>query len=217
MSIEREWIGGLPPRMKTLPRDKRGFPVPAFVEWFDGEPNFAVMNPDHMRRCIVAHSCWICGDQLGSYKAFVIGPMCVVNRVTSEPPSHRDCATFAALNCPFLSRPMAKRADLSHIDGKASAGIMIERNPGVSAVWITKGFKVRREGQGFLFNPGDPVDLEFYAQGRRATRAEVDASVESGLPILREYVRTPEDATQFDIYLKRYARVMETFFKETVQ
>lgn len=214
MSIEREWIGGLPPRMKTLPRDKRGFPVPAFVEWFDGEPNFAVLNTDHLRRCIVAQRCWICGDQLGSYKAFVIGPMCVVNRVTSEPPSHRDCATFAALNCPFLSRPLAKRAEAP--EGAVVAGIMIERNPGVSAVWITKDYKVRREGQGFLFNPGEPVGLEFYAKGRRATRAEVDASVTSGLPILKEYIRTPEDATQFDIYLKRYERVMQTFFKQEI-
>jgi len=214
MSIEREWIGGLPPRMKTMPRDKRGYPVPAFVSWFNGQPDFAVMNPEHLRRCIGQSRCWVCGDQLGTYKAFVIGPMCVVNRVTSEPPSHRDCATFAALNCPFLSRPMAKRAEPP--EGAVVAGIMIDRNPGVSAVWITKDYKVRREGPAFLFHPGEPVDLEFYAKGRRATRAEVDASVESGLPILKEYVRTPEDATQFDIYLKRYERVMQTFFKQEI-
>ena len=34
---------------------------------------------------------------MGVHKAFVIGPMCAVNRVIApEPPSHRDCGTFSA-------------------------------------------------------------------------------------------------------------------------
>lgn len=212
--MNRTFIGGLPSHMAILPRDKRGFPVPAFVEWFDGEPNFAVMNPDHLRRCVAYNRCWICGAALGSNKAFVVGPMCCVNRVSSEPPSHRSCATFAALNCPFLSHPLAKRADISHLDGKAAAGIMIERNPGVSAVWMTRSYRVRREGQGLLFNVGEPFDVEFYAEGRRATRAEVDASVNSGLPILEAYIHNDDDRAQFEVMLARFNGLMHKFFKE---
>ena len=215
--IERTFTGGLPPHMATLKRDKRGYPVPAFVEWIDGEPNFAVANPDHFKRCVAYNRCWICGNTMGTFKAFVIGPMCVVNRVSAEPPSHRACATFAALNCPFLTRPLAKRADVSHLDGRAPAGIMIDRNPGVCAVWVTRDYKVRREGKGYLVNPGSPEDVEFYANGRRATREEVDASVKSGLPILEEYVFDEADRVQLAIMLARFDGVMNKFFRETVQ
>ena len=180
----REFVGEIPSRIKALPVDKRGFPVPYFVKWIDGEPHFPVMDGDKLAVAINQSRCWICGDVLGAYKCFVIGPMCGVNRISAEPPSHLACARFAALNCPFMAHPLAKRANLDGIETHV-AGIMIERNPGVSLLWITKSFEIIKAG-GVLFRIGEPESVEIYAKGRRATRAEVNYSVETGLPALHK-------------------------------
>jgi protein-disulfide isomerase-like protein with CxxC motif len=66
------------------------------------------------------------------------------------------------------------------------AGEMIERNPGVSALWTTTSYKVFNAGDGVLFEMGEPEQIAWYAEGRQATRAEVMASLESGYPLLRE-------------------------------
>lgn len=39
---------------------------------------------------------------------------------------------------------------------------------------------------GILFTVGDPVETLWFAEGRPATRDEVLASIDSGLPILRQ-------------------------------
>lgn len=181
----REFVGGLPERLARLPRDKRGFPVPAFVEWIDDEPDFRIMSREHLVACVKKSRCWICGDVLGAYKVFVIGPMCCVNRVAPEPPSHYECALFAARNCPFLSKPLAKRGDLSDVGEVHVAGMMIERNPGVCALWVTRRYSVFH-ANGTLFKIGDPERVEFYAKGRKAFLDEIDESVVTGLPILEE-------------------------------
>ena len=69
------------------------------------------------------------------------------------------------------------------------AGIMITRNPGVALVWVTgyRSWKTRGDGDGgILFDIGDPKQALWFARGREATRAEVLAPIDSGLPLLRE-------------------------------
>jgi hypothetical protein len=188
MPTKRNWIGGIPARIANLPVDERGFPVPKFVRYFDGKPDFRVMDGRHLERCIAKDRCWICGQMMNPNKCFVIGPMCCINRVSAEPPSHYECAEFAAKNCPFLSRPLAKRGDLGDREVH-NAGLMIDRNPGCCAIWITKHYKTFRAG-GTLFEIGEPLRIEFYAQSRRATRAEIDESIRTGIPFLEEAART---------------------------
>ena len=186
----------LPERFKALPVDERGFPVPWFVDWLDGKPVFQAADPRKFQRAIKYKRCWLCGQQLGSILAFVIGPMCGVNRVSSEPPSHRDCAEFAVKACPFLTRPMAKRSmrGMEGMPTKKPAGMMIERNPGVTLLWITKSYTCFRAPGGVLIRVGDPLQCEFYREGRAATREEVEDSVNSGLPLLEEPARQEGNA-----------------------
>ena len=71
------------------------------------------------------------------------------------------------------------------------AGEMIERNPGVALLWTSRTYRAftapHPDGTaGVLFDIGDPSGVEWYAHGRRATRDEVMASIDSGMPILRE-------------------------------
>lgn len=69
-------------------------------------------------------------------------------------------------------------------------GIPILRNPGVTLLWITKTFTLfRGPDRQFLIRVGDTEEVHWYAEGRRATRAEVDASIEGGLPKLAELAR----------------------------
>ena len=56
----------------------------------------------------------------------------------------------------------------------------------MALIWTTFSYRVFRApgGVGVLIEVGDPVGLEFFAEGRKATRAEILASMESGLPLL---------------------------------
>src|SRR5215831_18617572 len=116
----------LPRRMKALPVD-RGYPVPWFVEWIDGVPDFRIMDGRKLVRAVRERLCWVCGQPLGSFLAFTVGPMCAVNRISSEPPSHRDCAVFSAKACPFLTRPTMRRREAGRPEeAEQPGGMMID-------------------------------------------------------------------------------------------
>jgi hypothetical protein len=109
--------------------------------------------------------------------------MSTITRVAPEPPSHRDCALYAVRACPFLANPQMRRRETNLPDGIVEPdGVMIARNPGVTAVWMSRTWRLDAEYQ--LFDVGDPVTVHWHAHGREATRAEVLASIESGMPIL---------------------------------
>jgi hypothetical protein len=199
----RPELEALPERMKDLPVDARGYLVPWFVAWIDGPdggkvPEFRAMDGGKFVRAIREKLCWVCGQRLGSYLCFVIGPMCGINRVSSEPPSHLECAQWSARNCPFLSRPQMVRRDsgpganpeLLDQAKQNVAGIMIERNPGVTLLWVCRDYRVEPDGKGgHVLRVGEPERVEWWALGRPATRAEVEQSVESGLPIILDVAK----------------------------
>lgn len=191
--ILRPELAPLPPRIQDL-SVHRGYPVPWFVAWVRDEagvlePEFRAVEAPKRVLAIQRSLCWVCGQHLGSYLAFVIGPMCGITRVTSEPACHLDCALWSAQNCPFLSRPdMTRRGDIEaeYVDAQQPPGKHLDRNPGVSCVWVTRTYKPFPDGAGsFLIHLGDPESVTFWACGRPATRAEIDHSVETGLPLLK--------------------------------
>jgi hypothetical protein len=175
-----------PPEIAKLRLDERGFPVPYFVPWIDGRPEFRAVDPRHVARTDRLGLCWICGGRLAGLMCFAVGPMCTVNRLSAEPPSHLSCARFAVVACPFLSRPLAKRADASDLPHQPAAGIMLEHNPGVTALWRTRSYRSERDGRGLLFRMGPPVRVDWFTEGRAATRAEALAGFRLGLPRLVE-------------------------------
>lgn len=182
----------LNPRIAKLPIGPNGYPVPFFV----ADPNdFRIADPEKIKRCINERICWVCGQPLGIYMAFVIGPMCIVNRISGDPPSHLDCSVWSCKACPFLARPkMVRREDeVTEEMDKHTPGIMIKRNPGVMAIWVTKSYKLQPDNHGMLFHIGNPESIQWWREGRYATRAEIEESIESGLPSLREHCYTEED------------------------
>lgn len=190
----------LPPRVQRLPVDAaRHLPVPWFATWIDGRPDFRYVTPARIGKAVEHELCWVCGQPMGRVRAFVIGPMCAINRVSADPPSHRDCAVYSAGACPFLANPRSVRRETGLPDGfaerkAAPAGIMFTRNPGVALVWVARRYDVEWQSNGVLFRLGDPTETLWFAEGRRATRAEVDASVESGYPSLLEIAEAESPA-----------------------
>jgi hypothetical protein len=204
----------MPARFRKLPVDHRGYPVPRFVQWVDGKADFRCIDTAWLIKAVSEDRCWLCGDKLGVHKAFVIGPMCAINRVTAEPPSHLECAQFAVRACPFMLNPQRKRNLENLPEGTEPApGIPIDRNPGVMLIWVTKSYKVFRPKSapefgkpgGVLFSVGEPTMLKWYCRGRAATREEVIDSMESGLPRLRQLAEEegPEAVAAFHKVLDR--------------
>jgi hypothetical protein len=182
----------IPPHMQALPRDpdRPHFPVPWFVQWFDNKPDYRVADGDKMIPAIRHHKCWLCGQRLGSTFAFIIGPMCSITRSISEPPAHVDCAEFSVQICPFLTQPRMRRNEKDVPEGVIEpAGFELKRNPGSVCVWTTNTYRPYNANAGeagILFEIGPPKRVSWWCEGRPATRAEVLASIESGLPSLRE-------------------------------
>jgi len=192
----------LPHNMRDLPVDSRGYPVPFFVEWIDGVPEFRLMSRGKMLRAVLLKLCWICGKPLGNrLVAFTIGPMCAINRISSEPPQHPECAEFAVHSCPFMLMPKMRRREDGLPPKKDAPGIMEERNPGVMLVWLTRRWEVLDEPEGYLFEVGAPIRTLWYAEGRKALRSEVLASIESGLPLLRKHAVSKEDVAELETRL----------------
>jgi hypothetical protein len=181
----------LPVRMRDLPVDERGYVVPWFVPWVDGKPEFRAMDRSKFVSAIREKLCWVCGGRIGIHMTFVAGPMCGISRTSAEPPNHRDCALWSAINCPFLSNPrMVRREEgLSAEVRENMAGAGLTRNPGVIMLWHTRTYEHWNVGKAmhgqkndeWLITMGEPETVEWYSCGRAATRGEVVASIESGI------------------------------------
>lgn len=187
----RNELTPMPPRIAALPIDARGYPVPWFVAWVDGVPEFRMADGEKWRRAIEEARCWVCGGVLGKYLTFAIGPMCSVNRVTSEPACHRNCAEWSVQNCPFLLRPHMVRRQDEEINNERlvaeSAGTALARNPGVTALWTTQTYHLFDAGNRKpLIALGPPVHVAWWREGRHATRREVQESIAGGLPALQQ-------------------------------
>jgi hypothetical protein len=206
MTALRPELPTLPEKMRRLPVDERGYPVPWFVAWLDedrnevsvgeGKPDFRILRPSAIPEALKYEQCWVCGGKLGRYRSFVIGPMCMVNMTNAEPPSHRECADWSARACPFLSRPHMRRRenDLEENAYDKMPGEALLRNPGVGVVWTSPwAYHIKRVENGILFDLPEPSDVDFYTEGRRSMVQEIVDSVESGIPALLGLCETDEE------------------------
>lgn len=212
MQLRRD-LPGLPRGMKTRPIDGKGYPVPFFAgQTADGNYDLRMADQEKFVACVKGNRCWVCGSPLGAHKHFVIGPMCLVNRLSSEPPSHLDCAIFSATACPHLTRPNAKRREANKpAEAKEPAGKMVRDNPGGCVIMESRNWRVKKApGGGVLINIGDPVgEVLWYTLGRRASRAEAEALFNRSCGRLRDMtieLDGPEAVAELEPLIER-ARV----------
>ena len=175
----------LPADMQALPVDARGIPVPWFVDWPDGKPDFRVVDGRKLSEGWARELCWLCGRRLFAFRAWIIGPVSMINRCTGEPPAHLDCARVALTRCPFLSNPGMARSASS---GAAPGGALVAGNSGVSAAWVTKGRggEMFNPGNGTLFRLHEAHSVEWFHRGARASDEAVRAAFDAAADGLRE-------------------------------
>lgn len=208
-----------PPRIARLDRNREGYPIPWFVDRTTGPadaPDFRIADKRKLSAAVSFGCCWVCGESLvnqtlglaATQYAYVIGPMCAVNRISSEPPAHRDCAIYSATACPFLTTPNMRRRPVDMEGMRKPDGEMILRNPGVALVWITNTWRMVPNHE--LWDVDEPAELLWYCQGRPATADEAHEAIDSGMPLLRASAEQEEDpeAAQKDLTL-RYLRALD--------
>jgi len=196
----------IPEKIRRNPISDTGYPTPWFVAEINGSrQDLRIVDANKRIAAIKRKLCWVCGQPLGVNMVFVLGPMCVINRTTAEPPCHRDCADYSARACPFLTKPRMRRNEVDMPKGHAMSGTGIMRNPGAVALYFTKSYKLMRVDNGVLFRVGDPEQVLWFAEGRTATRAEIDESIRTGLPILEAEARKdgPEALADLARYVAR--------------
>ena len=109
-------IREMPKRLRTRPRDRRGYPIP-FIVMIDkeGRPHFTINTGIRVAECFTKKLCGLCGkrhDPGGVW--FVGGSRCFTdpNGRFLDPPMHEDCARYALRVCPYLAAPSyPKRID----------------------------------------------------------------------------------------------------------
>lgn len=182
----RKGLPPLPDRMKALPLNAGGYPIPWFVETLkDGTRDFRIMDAHKRVLAFNRRLCWVCGQKLGVYMSFVVGPMCVVNRNTAEPPCHLECAQFAARACPFMLQP-GRDYRMPNVEGIRQVVGMLPGNPGAAAIWVTKSYTLTPMHGDIHVTLGDPVEVHWYAEGKLATRQQILDSLARRLPLVRE-------------------------------
>src|SRR4029077_5467623 len=120
-------------------------------------------------------------------------------------------------HCPFLSQPaMVRREGDLPAEAEAPGGIAIKRNPGVICLWITRSYEIFNDGHGKpLVTLGEPAEVTWWREGRPATRAEVDASVNGGLPTLLAAAKS--DGAFAVEALGKQAKLAERLFPVSVE
>jgi len=61
-----------------------GYPVPFVQMWIDGKPDFRVIDPEKVARCVNEKLCAICGVRLGEFSFFIGGDLCQANHLTID-------------------------------------------------------------------------------------------------------------------------------------
>lgn len=212
MKTYREGLPRVPEKMQALPVDERGYPVPWFVDWVEGKPDHRLMDAKKIPDAIRFDRCWICGEAMGKYRSFCMGPMGLITLTQTEPPSHLDCLRFAVKACPHLTSPSAKHRDTGIEEAVTPVGT-VQVNPGTWCLATTREVRIHRYviEERYLFRIGPIDSAEWYRKGKPATRADVDAGFDYALGILRSIAKEEDtenpEAKHGELLEARYLEV----------
>lgn len=166
----------VPKRLRTRPRDKRGYPIP-FVVLIDqvGVPQFTINSHDRAVECRSKRLCGLCGKRMDGDTWFIGGPTCFTHEHGAfvDPPSHYECAHYALQVCPFLAAPSyAKRIDLKKMTDDSygdkvgsiiTHDTMPDGQPAVFGLGLPGWFDFLSREQ--LYVPGDWHYIEWWKDG----------------------------------------------------
>jgi hypothetical protein len=105
----------IPPKMQSLPKDQRGYPVPytvlrvptGFPAPADTDYKFAVNAGERNMDCALHKLCTICGGGLQDDTWLIGGPLSAFHPdgIFADLPVHRECGLYALKVCPYLAIP----------------------------------------------------------------------------------------------------------------
>lgn len=96
----------IPKLMRTLERDRRGYPVPWIIQRDrHGKPIFTINDQELVADCMTKRLCSICGRSLRGGFWFVGGSRAFLHERGAflDPPVHYECGEFALQICPYLA------------------------------------------------------------------------------------------------------------------
>ncbi|MCS4088622.1 hypothetical protein [Rhizobium sp. BK176] len=168
----------IPERMRSLPVDPRGYPVPVVVTRDrNGKPNFAA-NDESIRQTLFREDrCGICGGKLLRGRWSVGGPGSALHPDGAflDPPMHYECARYAVQVCPYLAMPsysksVSKIAPMSY--GPSKVGIsynptVFSNRPDLFLLVMYVGQKLSYDGQAVRsLKPKRPFrTIEYWREG----------------------------------------------------
>jgi hypothetical protein len=121
-----------------------GFPVPYFVKWIDGKPDFRVMDHAKVVECVDKRLCGICGKRLGEFGFFIGGPVSKETMLFADPAMHESCAKFGILICPFLNKTKPLHSDRPVNCPHHKSASMIPNRPEIMYMIKAKTRTIRR-------------------------------------------------------------------------
>lgn len=139
------------PWIEGLPRDRRGFVVPAESAWVDGVPVLSSTSPFRNVALVMRRGCAVCGFEMPRgrpvYRAFAQGDAATI-RMYQRPlandrdvPMHLSCVLYSAMVCPYLREktsrlggentinPGRRRGGMAAVLGFEDFGLMVYAGP----------------------------------------------------------------------------------------
>jgi hypothetical protein len=202
MSVAERLAIEVPPKMRMLPKDKRGYPVPWIVQRdLTGRPFFVMNDQEKVGACVRRKLCGICGQKLERDVWLVGGPGAAFheNGVFLDPAMHKACAVYALRVCPYIAGRYTGRVEaafLKHGKWDPRMGVvfdesMIPEQPPFFVLGRTRraGFLASEAGT-FRVVPVRPwLEVEFWHHGRRLDEAEARERLAASEP----WKWTPDD------------------------
>lgn len=202
-----------PAAIAARPRDERGYPVLAITPWEDGEPRFAVTGTARILICAAERRCSICGTPMAPDEpvwrvvageeadamaaALATGTPYENAASTVEPPGHRACMLYAAVVCPWLARPNARRSN-----DAAALGFEIARGEQRGYGGAVAGFEAYEAavGEFVMFRFRGLIEFRPHELGEEQLDELLEAvNAEAGIPAIAEcppYLLTDESAAE---------------------
>lgn len=190
----------MPPAVAARPRDDRGYPVLAITPWEDGVPRFAATGTARSYICAVERLCSICGTPIAAGPVWRVvsgaeadaiataGPSFRNAAATVEAPGHRECMLYAAIVCPYLAHPAARR-------GQDSAALEVPRGFKRGAGGAVVGFARMefRYADVMMFRFADVVEFLPHEEGSDQLPALLAASAVRPASEYPDYLGADED------------------------
>jgi hypothetical protein len=158
----------IPDRLKNLKLDDRGFPIPFFVAWVDGKPDFRLLDPDKQRMCAEQHKCAICGTRMRDVYYFLGGPLTCKNQYSTDPAMHRECAEFSLRACPHMFFQKAERNERGSVyqHSKKNPFLIADKPDELYLIKASKYKFVTREGHPMIKFKRVSWDVFEYRDGK---------------------------------------------------